>query len=298
MKVLKKLNLEDVLFIDIETSTCVPELQIDTPLFNSWAYKKKSENLDNQQLIDSYKKEAALYADFGRIVCISIGRLFKGSFVTTTFNDFDETEMIKKFYQALDKEDWVLCGHAIKVFDIPYIFQRSIINGIIPHSLVDTSGEKPWTMDWIIDTKELWSAGGFSKSGLVNITTAFGLPSPKEEITGAEVPAYFWEDPKGHIQEISDYCERDVVAVYDVLKRFKNPEDLPIEQQPVIRHLFDGGKFTEEHHTTLVEFIRKMDSEEQGRVFTILDAVVSTAAGKKTNFNKVSVKKIKEECQK
>ena len=296
MRVLKKLNLEDVLFIDIETSTAVPELQLDTPLFDSWKYKMKGG--DNEELIASYKKEAALYADFGRIVCISIGRLFKGDFVTTTFNDFDETEMIKKFYQTLDKEDWILCGHAVKSFDIPYICQRSIINGLFPHELVDTSGLKPWEMTGIIDTKELWSCGGFNKSGLVNITTALGLPSPKTGITGAQVPAYFWEDPKGHIQEISDYCERDVVAVYDVLKRFKNPEDLPIEQQPVIRHLFDGGKFTEEHHTTLVEFIRKMDSEEQGRVFTILDAIVSTASGKKTNFNKVSVKKIKEECQK
>lgn len=298
MRALKKLNLKDVLFIDIETSTAVPELKIDTPLFDSWAYKVKSQGLDNQQVIDSYAKEAALYADFGRIVCISIGRVFKDEFVTTTFNDFDEAEMLKKFFSTLDKQDWILCGHAIKSFDIPYIFRRSIINGIIPHDLIDTSGLKPWEMTGIIDTKELWSAGGWDKSGLVNITTAFGLPSPKEGITGAEVPAYFWKDPKGNIQEISEYCERDVVAVYNVMKRFKNPEDLPVEQLPLIKRLFNGETYDEDYQKQLVGLIKPMKESDKEKVFVILDSVVSTAAGKKTNFNKVSIKKLKELCQK
>lgn len=294
MRVLKKLNLEDVLFIDIETSTVVPELQLDTPLFDSWKYKMKGG--DNEEVIASYKKEAALYADFGRIVCISVGRLYKGDFVTTTFNDFDETEMLKKFFAVLDKGDWILCGHAVKSFDIPYIFQRSIINGLFPHELIDTSGLKPWEMTGIIDTKELWSAGGFNKSGLVNITTALGLPSPKTGITGAQVPAYFWEDPKGHIQEISEYCERDVVAVYDVMKRFKNPEDKPIEQPPLIKHLFDGGKYDEEHKNKLVGFISSLTETEQINTFVILESLTSTASGKRTKFTKAHVKELKQLC--
>lgn len=297
MKILKKINLKDVLFLDIETSTTVPELIIDTPLFDSWAYKNKSANLSNDELIALYAKEAALYADFGRVVCISIGRIYKDDFVTTTFNDFNEAEMIKKFYAVLDKEDWILCGHAIKQFDVPYIFQRSMINGVIPHDLIDTSGLKPWEMTHILDTKELWQAGGFNRSGLVNITAAFGLPSPKEGITGAEVPAYFWKDPAGHIQEISEYCERDVVAVYDVMKRFKNPEDLPIEQQPVIKHLFDGGKYDDDHRDKLVEFLKGLEEVDRLKVYAILEAIVSTAAGKKTKLQKEHIKALKELCQ-
>lgn len=294
MRALTKINLKDVLFLDIETSTGVKELEIDSPLFNSWKYKIKLD--DNNDVVESYKREAALYADFGRIVCISIGRVFKGNFVTTTFNDFDEAELIRNFYTALEKTDWLLAGHAIKQFDIPYIFQRSIINGIYPHKLIDTSGLKPWEMDWIYDTKELWSAGGFNKSGLVNITTAFGLPSPKEGIVGSEVPAYFWEDPTGHIKEISDYCERDVVAVYNVLNRLKNPELVPIEQDPVIKHLFNGGIYDEEHKEKLINLIKGLSSDEQSKVYSILDAIVSTAAGKKTKFTKTHVKELRNIC--
>lgn len=294
MRALTKINLKDVLFLDIETSTEVKELEIDSPLFNSWKYKIKLD--DNNDVVESYKREAALYADFGRIVCISIGRIFKGNFVTTTFNNFDEAELIRNFYTALEKTDWLLAGHAIKQFDIPYIFQRSIINGICPHKLIDTSGLKPWEMDWIYDTKELWSAGGFNKSGLVNITTAFGLPSPKEGIVGSEVPAYFWEDPKGHIKEISDYCERDVVAVYNVLNRLKNPELLPIEQDPVIKHLFNGGIYDDEHKEKLINLIKGLPSDEQSKVYLILDAIVSTAAGKKTKFTKTHVKELRNIC--
>ena len=297
MKVLKKINLKEILFLDIETSTTVPELEIDTPLFHSWEYKNKSAGLSNDELIALYKKEAALYADFGRVVCISVGRLYKDDFVTTTFNDLDEKEMIKQFFATLDKEDWILCGHAIKQFDVPYIFQRSIINGLIPHDLIDTSGLKPWEMTHIIDTKELWTAGGFNRSGLVNITTALGLPSPKEGITGAEVPAYFWEDPAGHIQEISDYCERDVVAVYNVMERFKNPENVPLEQQPVIKHLFDGGKFDDEHKVKLSIFIKELSSTDRDKVYAILESIVSTAAGKKTKFTKTHIKELKGLCQ-
>lgn len=302
MKVLNKIKLEDVLFLDIETTTIVPELQLDTPLFDAWEYKKKSERLPNEELISSFKKEGALYGEFGRIACISIGRLFKGDFVTATFNDFDEGVMIKKFYEVLDKQDWLLCGHAIKDFDIPYIFKRSIANGVIPHKLIDTSGLKPWEINWIIDTKELWAAGGFNKSSLLSITTVLGLPSPKGGIIGEQVPAYFWDDPTNHIKEISDYCERDVRAVYDIMNRFKNI-DSPHSKQPteienaaIIQHLFNGGEYDEAVKSSLLEMLKNLTKEDQDRSFVILDSIVSGAAKTKTHLTKTHVKQLKTLC--
>lgn len=303
MKVLNKIKLEDILFLDIETSTSQKEIEPNTPLYNSWAYKKKSEDLNQVQLCSSYQNEGALYAEFGRIVCISIGRLFNGKFVTTTYNDLDEAKLIEGFYSTLDKEDFILCGHSVKEFDIPFIFKRSIINGIIPHKLVDTSGEKPWTMDWILDTKELFQAGSFSRSSLLSIATALEIPSPKEGITGAEVPKYYWIDPEKNIQEISEYCERDVVATYQVLERFKNIRKVcteEVKEEKVITtslldDLFAGDRYTNNHKERLLKVLREMDKEEQEKAFVVLNGVVSTAKGTKTKFTKEHIKKLKEE---
>lgn len=298
MRELKKVSLEDVVFIDIETSSSVKELELDTPLFDSWEYKFKSDNLSNEELIEKYANESALYADFGRIVCVSVGRLWKGEFVMKTFNNLDEREMILELNDFLDKlgKDSLLCGHAIKQFDIPYIFQRSIINNVAPHNLMDVSGLKPWELNWIIDTKDLWQGSGFNRSSLINITTALGLPSPKDDISGADVPKLFWEDPAGNIERISRYCEKDVIAVYEVLKKFKNvgkEEKDSFNNAPVIQVLFEGGKYGENAKRELIMLMETLTPDERLKAYVVLESLVSTAKGKKTKFSKSDIKELK-----
>lgn len=300
MRELKRIKIKDVLFIDIETSTNVKELQPDTPLFDSWEYKKRRNGETDDDLVASFADEAALYPEFGRIVCISVGMFRNGKLNTTTFNNLDEFEMIKDFFNCLDNLDsgTMLCGHAIKQFDIPYIAQRAMINGIYPHNLVDTSGLKPWELDWILDTKELWQGTSYNRSSLLNLTTALGLPSPKEDITGKDVPAYYWKDPVGHIQRISEYCERDVVAVYDLINTLKNLKGHNYER-PVTRtfleELFDGGSYGDEEKKVLLSKLNDMKIPERKASYVVLEAITSTARGKKTKFTKAHVRALKKE---
>ena len=299
MRVLKRLEVKDILFFDIETSSTVKELKLDTPLFNSWAYKMRKNGETDEQLIEMYADQAALFADFGRIVCISVGMLNKnGELKTTTFNDLDEKQMIVDFYNMLDKlkKGVTICGHAIKSFDIPYVAQRGMSHNLLPHDLMDTSGKKPWEVDWILDTKELWQGTSFNRSSLINVTTVLGLPSPKDDLTGADVPKYFWEDPKGHIDRISEYCERDVVAVYDVVNYLKNlgsESNVPEKEEPLLEKLMDGAPYGKVEKAALVELLKGMTEDEREKAFVVLDAATSQARGKKTKMTKTHVKALR-----
>ena len=310
MRVLKKINIKDILFFDIETSTTVKELEIGSPLYHAWSYKKSKDRghddddtIWDKKLQESYKNEAALYPEFGRIVCISVGMLGKDGFKTTTYNNFDEKVMIQDFYNMLDKlgNKTMLCGHAIGGFDINYVAQRGMVNNLSPHDLVDTSGLKPWNVDWILDTKELWAGTSWNKASLAALTTCLGIPTPKDGITGKEVPAYFWKDPKGNIAEISEYCEKDVVACYEIIKHLKNlgqeKEVVPEPEKPKgrLEQLFDGAAYTKEMKEGLLEDLKALGEEEREAAFTVLDAMTSAAKGKVTKVKKTHIKALRKE---
>lgn len=302
MRALKRINIKDVLFFDIETSTSVKQLEIDSPLFNSWEYKKRKKGETDEELVQMYADEAALYADFGRVVCISVGMLGQSTFKTTTFNNLNEKVLIQDFYKLLDnlKSTVKICGHSIKSFDIPYVAQRGMIHNIPAHDLMDTGGLKPWELDWIIDTKDLWQGTGFNRSSLINITTVLGLPSPKEDLQGKDVPKYFWENPKAHIKRISEYCERDVLATYSVLNYFKNlgkEDNIIIEEypKPLLQQLFEGAPYGDEEKKQLLGLLKSMTSVERDATFVVLDSATSTSKGKKTKLTKAHVKALKKE---
>jgi len=285
MEAINKIELEELLVIDIETTTLVKQLELNTPLFDAWSYTNKKLNLTDIELLDLYHEKGALYPEFGRIACISVGTLHNGNFVTMTFNDENEKELIEKFNKTLRRKHWKVSGHFIKTFDIPYIFKRSIVNGVIPHKLVDVSGKKPWEIIWIVDTAELW---GFTS--LVAVTNALGIPSPKDDISGADVPKMYWD---GEIERISRYCEKDVEAVYNILYRFKNISDVPapLVEKPLLTAMFEGH-FSEADNEILKTLFNDATKENAEKMSTILNAIVSTAKGKTTKLTKAHIKQL------
>ncbi len=311
MIALSKIKLKDVVFIDIETAPLVPELELDTPLFESWEYKKKREGLDNQDLIKTYFDEAALYPEFARIVCISVGRVNKSKLVVRTYNDEDEKVLLEKFNNDLQKVTYsnpktVFCGHAAIGFDIPFVFKRCIINQIRPHELLDTAHLKPWEVT-TIDTQTLWKGTSFSGASLINIAVALDIPSPKDDIFGQDVGKVFWSKEKGRIERISRYCEKDVLTTANVVRKCRfeplleleiSSQDVSIESNPVVKYLMDGGRYGTKHKDSLVELFKGLSEDEREQGFIILEAIVSNASGKKTKFQKAHIKAIKEEMYK
>ena len=232
-----KLNFENILFLDIET---VPEVENFADLTEEkqelFATKTQYQRKEEFAPEDFYER-AGIWAEFGKIVCISVGYFtnFKSEerkFRVTSFFG-EELNILSDFKSLLDKHfnkpEHVLCAHNGKEFDFPYIARRMIINQIHLPEKLNLFGKKPWEIAHL-DTMELWRFGDYKHyTSLKLLTSILGIPSPKDDISGSEVGAVFYKEK--NIQRIVIYCEKDTIAIAQLLLRFNNEpliEDLNI----------------------------------------------------------------------
>lgn len=218
MRYLDEINfrsIEQVLFFDIETACGEEKLVKDTPTAVSWAYKMRKEKFKTfKQLSDSYEEQAPLYAPFGKIVCISVGYLHQGEVRKKSYTG-TEVEILEAFFGDLSKLKNVekatkkvfLCGFNVFAYDVPFVAFRAMVNKVRVDPWFDVAGMKQWNLKHIIDVSDLLKGTMFASMSLLNAVTAFGLPSPKEDIDGSQVSKAFYS---GEIQRIAEYCERDV----------------------------------------------------------------------------------------
>jgi len=226
---LNKIKLENILFLDIET---VPEVATFDELSEKkkelFAKKTEYQRKDEISAKDFYER-AGIWAEFGKIICISVGYFVNvekdRSFRITSFSG-EEKQLLIDFKNLLDnhfnRENQLLCGHNGKEFDFPYIARRMIINGISLPSKLNLFGKKPWEVAHL-DTLELWKFGDYKHYTSLNLlTNILGIPSPKQDIDGSQVAKVFYED--NNLERIVKYCERDTLAVAQLILRFNNLE--------------------------------------------------------------------------
>ncbi len=232
---LDKIKLEHVLFLDIET---VPQeeffTQMDPEMQALWEQKTQYQRRDEFSP-EAFYDRAGIWAEFGKIVCISVGYFqIKGDIrnfrVTSFFGE--EKELLHAFNNLLNNHfsgpQYVLCGHNSKEFDIPFIARRMIINGVSLSGKLNLFGKKPWEIPHL-DTMELWKFGDYKHyTSLKLLSKILGIPTSKDDIDGSQVGEVFYKEKD--IDRIVTYCEKDVVAVAQVLLRFRN-EDLLIPEE-------------------------------------------------------------------
>ena len=232
---LKRINLEHILFLDIET---VPEMEsfdeLDDEKQTLWDQKSKYQRKDEFTPEEFYER-AGIWAEFGKIICISVGYFnFKGevrTFRTTTFHG-DEATLLKEFKNLLNSHfnsvKHLLCGHNAKEFDFPFIARRMIIHGIeLPHKL-NLFGKKPWEIPHL-DTMELWKFGDYKHfTSLKLLANIFGIPSPKDDIDGSQVRQVYYEGK--NIERIIIYCEKDVVTTAQVFLKLRGDDLLDVTE--------------------------------------------------------------------
>nr|WP_297306977.1 3'-5' exonuclease [uncultured Flavobacterium sp.] len=223
---LDKIHLQNILFLDIET---VPEVhkfnELDETTQILFAEKTAYQRKDDVSAEEFYQR-AGIWAEFGKIICISVGYfVLKNNirqFRTTSFFG-DEIKILQDFSNLLQNHfsspQIVLCGHNIKEFDLPFIGRRMIIHGLeIPYKL-NSIGKKPWEIPHL-DTMELWKFGDYKHfTSLKLLTHILGIPSPKDDIDGSQVYEKFYIE--SDIDRIIIYCEKDVLAVAQVLLKLK-----------------------------------------------------------------------------
>lgn len=226
---LYKLNLEHIVFLDIET---VPEVQNFTDLNADkqelWTQKSQYQRKDEFTAEEFYPR-AGIWAEFGKIICISVGyfasREDARAFRITTFSG-DEISILKQFKTLLEthfnNSKHLLCAHNGKEFDFPYIARRMLIHHIKLPSKLNLFGKKPWEVPHL-DTLELWKFGDYKHyTSLKLMTNVLGIPSPKDDIDGSEIYRVFYED--NDIERIISYCEKDTLAVAQILLRLRGDD--------------------------------------------------------------------------
>ncbi|MFM7758714.1 MAG: 3'-5' exonuclease, partial [Crocinitomicaceae bacterium] len=136
---LTKVQVEKILFLDIETvpqTYSYQDLDEKTrELFNAKTRFSQSEEKSFEML---YNERGGILAEFGKIVCISVGMVRENNLNKTirlkSFAHDDEETLLNQFKRLLDEHyntpSHILCGHNAKEFDIPYICRRMLINGI------------------------------------------------------------------------------------------------------------------------------------------------------------------------
>ena len=221
MAQLNEYLMKNTLFIDIETAAQKEELFKDSSdvTYNE-LWSKKAANLKNEENkpnYELYEERAALFPEFGQIICIGVGFITKGADDTwiakvKTSRGGDEKDTIQQFFELISKYPtgrFCLVAHNGKEFDFPYICKRAIVNGLELPETLRIAGKKPWEI-LHQDTLEMWRFGDFkSWTSLSLLCHTLGIPSPKESMDGSKVNEAYWN---GLADQIAEYCKDDVIA--------------------------------------------------------------------------------------
>lgn len=131
-------------------------------------------------------------------------------------NQYCEQELLESFGCTLTdliprKDEMAVCvvGHNVCSFDLRFVVQRSVVNGVPPHRIIAAAAQaKPWEAQKVFDTMVQWAGTG-NRISLDKLCKALSVPTPKTNITGATV----WDAVRaGRIDGVAEYCKRDIAA--------------------------------------------------------------------------------------
>lgn len=197
---------------------------IDRPLFDEKT--KKITCVGAKAFDEVYDEKAPLSAEFGKIICVGMGRL-KDNVLKTVILDGEEKDILNDliikggntFGAGIPKEVDI-AGHGIKGFHFPFLAKRYLINGLALPKIFDLSGLKPWDITFLADTSESWkmtSWDGYASLDL--LSDIFGMPKTDEQISGRQVKDIYWKEKDA--AKIKKYCYDDLWNLANVYIKMK-----------------------------------------------------------------------------
>lgn len=224
-----------ILFLDIET---VPQeydySSLDATTARLFSDKTRFEQERNGKSAEEvWNDRGGILAEFGKIVCIGVGSLHRTGeehqLRVTSFHGANEYDVLTRFTDLLNRhynaDDQWLCAHNGKEFDFPYIARRCVVHNIALPRILDIGGLKPWEVGHL-DTMNMWSFGDRKAyTSLALLTHTLGIPTPKDDITGADVARVFYEE--NGLERIAQYCRKDVVATVQLYLRLSHRALVP-----------------------------------------------------------------------
>ena len=287
MKVIRRIDVETVIGLDIETVRIRKDWNTLPPDYiKAWEYKNKFEGEipDDEKLALEWGKVSSLYAEFSKVCAVSLTIYHKGQLRVKNYASEDEVMLLLSLKADLDKfheKGKILCAHAGKYFDYPFLAKRYIINRIGIPDMLDASHLKPWEQS-NLDTNELWKSFGTGPgSSLIALAACLGLPISKVDLAGDEVGKAYYD---GEIQRIANYCALDAITCMNVflvfkgLHHFEFDEVIYVNPDEVISPLLTGIRekksLSENDKVAISNYCKTFDGKDVERVRDIIHAAV------------------------
>ncbi|HEX3085889.1 MAG TPA: ribonuclease H-like domain-containing protein [Pyrinomonadaceae bacterium] len=140
-------------------------------------------------------------------------------------NEQDEADALKGFLALMsdfDPQCDLLVGHNVIGFDLPFIFQRCLVNNIALKPFVDLS---EFNVQGVYDTMRGWWLGGRNRVALDDVAWALGIESSKTaEVEGSRVFELY---QAGKLAAIREYNLNDVRVTRKVYERMVSAWSAP-----------------------------------------------------------------------
>jgi predicted PolB exonuclease-like 3'-5' exonuclease len=235
-------QLKSTLFIDIETVAQSANFEdVNERLQKHWERKASFlKNDDKLTAAEMYIDRAAIYAEYGKVICISFGGFYEEDgelkLRVSSFCGDDEKQVLSDFVKIIEKHraknNLLLCAHNGKEFDYPYLCRRIVLNGMPLPAILQISGKKPWNIPHL-DTLEMWKFGDYKHFTSLDLLAAlFDIPSSKQEIDGSMVSHTYHVDKD--IEKINRYCLTDVVVLAQLYLKMNSHDLLPEDKIHVV----------------------------------------------------------------
>ena len=194
-------------------------------------------NIKKQESIDKWMEEKAPAAidealaktsfngGVGEIICIGYAFDDEPAVVNGRKLEESEGDMLQNFADAIavnmnsghtknDQYEWV--GHYICGFDLHFLWQRMIVNGIkspieIPHTA------KPWHSG-VFDTCHEWKMDTSGFGSLGDVCKILGIEQAPDDIKGSEVWGMI---QAGNYEKVFEHCRLDVEDTRKVYNRIR-----------------------------------------------------------------------------
>ena len=197
--------LSDLFLIDIETVPQVSNINElpgeDRKLFLDKISKTMPESFDAE---DAYKQKAGILAEFGKVICISVGFFYKDKaqkicLRIKSIAGHNEQIILTEFIETVNrffcyKNKFQFAGHNIREFDIPYLCRRLIIHQIPLPAFMHMQGARPWEIS-MTDTLQWWKFGDYKNYiSLHLLASILGIPTSKDDIDGSMVQHVYYKE--------------------------------------------------------------------------------------------------------
>jgi DNA polymerase elongation subunit (family B) len=225
------------LFLDIETLPCDDDMK--ETVVAILQKKNGNKEKDPEQLF----LETGFDGTFGRICCIGYIKEYQGGAIEKGVLRGDEETILKTFWDVA-RDATLFVGHNVLEFDLPFIYQRSMVRGIRPSQQINFARYRNFP---IFDTMKEWTKWAFTSGPkLDTLAKVLKLKTSKDAMDGSEVYQYFLD---GKLDDICAYCMKDVVLTRQVYYRmnFEEASDIPgIEELTTVNKAIQNAEIIEE----------------------------------------------------